>query len=138
MTIEERQELLDLDHLRLLRIGYLISGGVNAFAACIPLIHITLGTLMFLGRFPRPRNADGDLHFIGLFLVIMGSALSGGFAIFAVLKLVTARRLRERRSRTFCLVTAGLTCVELPYGTALGVFTIFVLQRPSVAAMFAD
>src|SRR5579872_1421117 len=134
MTNEERQELLDLEHLRLLRWGYLISGGANAVWALFPLIHITLGTLMLLGRFPGGPTKPGepDARFIGVFLVIIGSAFSAILGTLAVLKLITARKLRERRSKTLCLVTAGVTCIGLPYGTALGVFTFMVLGRPSV------
>ncbi len=137
MTDDERQELLDTEHLRLLRIGYLISGGANAVWACFPLIHITIGILMLSGVFPGPtRPGAPDTLMPGLFFVVIGVAFSSFFAISATLELLAARRLRERRSRTFCLVVAGLTCLGIPYGTALGIFTIIVLGRPSVAQRF--
>lgn len=42
----------------------------------------------------------------------------------------------ERRSLTFCQVVAGLSCLELPYGTLLGVLTFVVAGRPSVGRLF--
>jgi len=36
----------------------------------------------------------------------------------------------------FCLIVAGIICIFMPLGTILGVFTIIVLVRPSVKAMF--
>jgi hypothetical protein len=36
----------------------------------------------------------------------------------------------------FCLVIAAVECIFMPFGTVLGVFTIIVLQRPTVKAMF--
>jgi hypothetical protein len=33
-------------------------------------------------------------------------------------------------------VTACLSCMNVPIGTALGVFAILVLNRPSVKALF--
>jgi hypothetical protein len=35
-----------------------------------------------------------------------------------------------------CMITAGLSCLEMPYGTALGVMTFVVLSRPSVRQEF--
>jgi hypothetical protein len=57
-------------------------------------------------------------------------------AVAAILKLLTAIRLKERRSRVLCLITAGLSCLEIPYGTALGVMTFVVLGRGSVQRLF--
>lgn len=37
---------------------------------------------------------------------------------------------------TFVFVMACVQCANVPFGTALGVFTILVLQRPSVKALF--
>ena len=53
-----------------------------------------------------------------------------------ILLLVAAARLRRRTSRTFCMVVAGISCLFMPIGTVLGVFTIIVLARPTVKALF--
>jgi hypothetical protein len=44
--------------------------------------------------------------------------------------------LRKRRHRTLSFVMACLTCINIPLGTALGVFTLVVLSRPSVKALY--
>jgi hypothetical protein len=36
----------------------------------------------------------------------------------------------------FCLVMAGIACIFMPFGTALGVLTIIVLMRDSVRELF--
>jgi hypothetical protein len=54
----------------------------------------------------------------------------------AALLAVAGRRLKQRRSHTFCLVVAGLTCMNMPLGTVLGVFTLVVLTRPGVREAF--
>jgi hypothetical protein len=33
-------------------------------------------------------------------------------------------------------VTAAISCLEVPYGTLLGVLTFMVMARPSVRALF--
>jgi hypothetical protein len=35
-----------------------------------------------------------------------------------------------------CMVTAGISCLGIPYGTVLGIFTFLVLSRPSAIALF--
>ena len=135
---EDQQATLDLEHLRLLRIGYLISGATNAAWACFPIIHITIGLFMLFGGFPAGPSKPGepDQRFVGLLFIAIGGIISSMFAIGAALKLLAARRIRERRSKTFCLAVAALSCLGIPYGTALGVFTFVVLARPSVAQLF--
>lgn len=44
--------------------------------------------------------------------------------------------LQNLRHRTFCIVMAAITCLSIPIGTILGVFTLVVLLRPSAAALF--
>src|SRR5579884_4230421 len=93
MTDQERQDLLDSEHLRLLWLGYLISGGANAVMALFPLIHITLGLFMIFGAFPAVRGPSNkaDTLIPGLFFVVIGGALSTIFGTLGVLKLMTAK-----------------------------------------------
>lgn len=136
MTENERQQLLDIEHLRLLRIGYLIAGFTNVAFALFPLIHVSVGLAILLGAFPEEPSADAVPRVLGLMFILMGGAVSLIFAVGATLKLVTARRIRQRQSKTFCMVTAALSCLGVPYGTALGVSTFLILARPSVSALF--
>ena len=135
MTPEERQQLLDDEHLRLLRLGYLIGAGANGLFALFPLIHVTVGLMMVTGHSFFPKE-PADSFNPGWFFVVIGAAMSTLFGSIAILKYLTARAIRDRRSKTFCLVAAAITCLGIPYGTALGVLTLMVLNRPSVSAMF--
>jgi hypothetical protein len=134
MSDSERQEILDREHLRLLRLGYFIAAGTNVFWALFPLIHVTLGLMILFGEFGS--GSDTGARSTGVIFVVMGLAISALLAIVAAMKFLTARAIGGRRSRTFCLVTAAITCMAIPYGTALGVFTFLVLSRPSVIAQF--
>jgi hypothetical protein len=62
-----------------------------------------------------------------MFLLMLGAALTKFFA---------GRYIKQRKSRTFCIVVAALGCLEFPYGMVLGVFTFIVLGRQSVAKQF--
>ena len=72
-----------------------------------------------------------------MMFICMGSIFVLGGWAWAILLLVTARKLRARKNRMFCCVIAGITCASVPLGTVLGVFTLVVLMRPSVQALFA-
>ena len=135
VTTEERQQLLDEEHLRLLRLGYLIGAGANGLFALFPLIHVTIGLLMVTGHSFFPKEPPDSFN-PGWFFVAFGLAFSTALATIAVLKYLAARAIRDRRSKTLCLIIAAITCLGVPYGTALGVLTLIVLSRPSVSAMF--
>lgn len=45
--------------------------------------------------------------------------------------------LLQKRNRLFSLIIGGLNCLQIPFGTALGVFTILVLSRDSVRQLYA-
>jgi hypothetical protein len=132
----ERQQLLDEEHLRLLRLVYIILGATYSACAAFPLIYVVFGLVItFAPAHSVQRGVDP--RFLGWVLVVIGFMLTIGFAIFGGLQLYAARCLRLRRSRTLCLVAATLTCLMIPIGTALGVFTFIVLGRPTVQSMFA-
>lgn len=56
--------------------------------------------------------------------------------VVAALSAWTGRCIAARRHYTFCIVIAALTCLSFPLGTALGVFTLIVLTRPTVKGLF--
>jgi hypothetical protein len=76
------------------------------------------------------RWMGGFILAIGLFGLAFGMGL-------AVSLFLVGRWLSARKRLTFCFVVACIQCVNMPLGTLLGVFTIIVLNRPSVRALFA-
>src|SRR5262249_50607541 len=68
------------------------------------------------------------------FYLFMGFILLLGL----VLNVLSGVFLRQRRHRMFSLVIAGLNCFQIPFGTALGVFTIIVLSRESVRELYSE
>ena len=69
-------------------------------------------------------------------MVIGAVGILAGLTL-AVLTVAAGRRLAKYRSHTYCLVVAALLCLFMPLGTALGVFTLIVLMRPSVKQLFS-
>jgi hypothetical protein len=135
ITPEERQSILDDDHLRLLSIGYYILGGTHLVVSFIPLIYIALGALLISTPLEL-YTGEASPEFIGWFFVIIGVVFAVGFLLLGALQLFTGRCLKRRESRTLCLIVAAITCALIPYGTAVGVFTFIVLRRQSVELLF--
>jgi hypothetical protein len=132
---DTRQQILDEDNLRLLRVGYFISAGLTAAASLFLFVY-----LMFISFiFTQVAKSPGDVGFpaaIGRLIAVFGVLLVLFVAGIAVLQFLTGQRLKERRSRTFCMVIAAFTCLSIPWGTFLGVCTFLVLLRPTVQRSF--
>jgi len=135
---EDVQAIRDGDHLRLLSIFYFISAGLSGFFALFPLLYAVMG-LMFLSIPDQLHHAADSPPpaLFGWLLFGIGIGLTILLLAFAVAKLLAGFAIRKRRHRVFVLIVAGFSCLSIPYGTLLGVFSFIVLGRPSVAALFA-
>jgi hypothetical protein len=125
----------DEDHLRLLSIFHYVLAFMDGVAGCFPLIHVSIGIAMLTGAFnagPNPPPPE-----LGLFFAVIGGSISLLFWSLAILKVLAGRWLSQHTHCRFCFVVAVIECLQMPMGTALGVFTILVLSRDSVKALFA-
>ena len=123
----------DEHYLNLLGIFHYVVGGITAFFACFPFIHMVIGIAMISGRLdfrdPPPPVLGWLFVFMSSFFILCGWAL-------AISMIFAGRRLRQRRSHTFCFVFACIECIMMPFGTVLGVFTIIHLSKDSVRQLF--
>ncbi len=135
----------DTEHLKLLSIFWYVSAGLNSIGGCISLFYIGMGAIMLANPEAMASQSNTNPNAanqpppeaIGWMFVGMGGCIMLLSLGMAALAFFTARGLSERRNRTFCMVVAGITCLSIPLGTILGVFTLMVLARPTVAEMFA-
>lgn len=127
----------DAQHLRLLSIFHYVVAGLTFLFGCLPILHVAIGAAMLFRPdiFADGRQAPPPALFGGIFLGI-GLAIMLGMWLFAGLMAAAGRCLAQRRHHLFCLVVAAVECLIPPYGTVLGVFTIIVLSRPAVLALF--
>lgn len=130
---QTRELVKNQEQLRILSICHYVVAGMAALGGCFPIIHLSLGIAMVSGAMGSGRNAPPA--FMGWFFVAFASLFMLGFWTMAVLLFIAGRNLARYTRRTFCFAIA---CLQVPIGTALGVFTIIVLSRPSVKAMFEE
>ncbi len=125
----------DDEHLRLLSIFHYVLGGLSAVFSCFALFYVGLG-LVFLFVPATGKSGEAPPAFVGWFVIAIGAVLLLAGWAFAAGLLYAGRCLAHRVHHTYCLVMAALACMVMPLGTVLGVFTLIVLLRPSVRALF--
>lgn len=132
-------EMIDRDqeHLRLLTMCYYILAGSTALFSLFALIYVAFGMLIASGILPQNQTQHGDPRVVGYVFTAIGAAVFLLGMGIAVLYYSVARGLRNRRWRILCYIMAGLSCLYIPFGTAIGVCTILVLNRPDVKDLFS-
>jgi hypothetical protein len=128
----------DGEYLQILSVLYYVMTGLTALGGCIPTIYMFIGMALLGGASAgsvKPNDQAGMAIAGGVITAITG-LISLIFWVFAYCLYLTGRYLSEGRSPTFCFINACLICMSVPFGTALGVFTIIVLNRPTVKARF--
>ena len=123
----------DEEHLRMLSILYYIWGGLTACFSCLGVVYVIMGGIFMVAASQQqngpPAWFGAIFSIFGVLMVLLIGAMGG-------LTLWTGRNLQQRRRYTLCLIVAGVSCLSVPLGTALGVFTFVVLSRPSVKQLF--
>ncbi len=133
-----RQSIIDEEHLKLLSLGYLISGIMSALAAGLGMMYASVVGIGMRALLQTTHAASGQPPpaFIGWILAAVGISIFLALAGMAVAKFYTVKFLKARKFRVFCMIVAAFTCLDLPYGTILGVCSFLVLSRNSVIRMF--
>ncbi len=129
----------DVEHLRLLSVFHYIVAAFQGLFASFPILHFLMGAFMVFGPLqPASRGGDRFAPALvgGFFMAFAGVWMLFGWTV-AVCIVLAGRNLARHRRHTFCFVVAAVEAAMcMPLGTILGVFTILVLIRPQVKAVF--
>jgi hypothetical protein len=124
----------DDEHLRLLAIFHYIAGAFLAFFGCFAIIYIVLGMLLAAGKLQsNGQSTPNAFGWIFVAVGVVGIVFAWGLATCLFL---SGRYMQRRRHLTFSIVVAAISCLQIPFGTVLGVFTLIVLSRQSVKTMY--
>lgn len=146
----ESQRAVTQERLRLLSLGYYISGAIGAVCVSFLIIHMAVFTAISLvpasvwnnksstqnsvqsdgtpDHYEVHSNAPPAIVFrilagvIGI-IILIGWTL-GGLTIYA------GRCIKLRQRHTFVMTMACVNCIWIPYGTLLGVATFLTLGSP--------
>jgi hypothetical protein len=136
LSADERQSLIDKEHLKLLSIFHFVVAGLALCAMFFLFVHYLMMSQMFSNpnlwkSTPNPPPKDFFKFFIWFYIFFGVIFFTAGF-----FNLLAGLFLLKRRHRIFSLVVAGLNCLQIPFGTILGIFTIMVLSRDSVRKIY--
>jgi hypothetical protein len=136
--IRDDRRRKDNDQINLLSVFHFVFSGLALLGIALLCLHYFLMNYFF--SHPGMWKGTGGLGppkeffeaFIWFYFII-------GFlcAVACVANILSGVFLRQRKHRMFSLVVAGLDCLQIPFGTALGVFTFIVLLRDSVRQSYA-
>jgi hypothetical protein len=137
---EDRQAIVDGEHLRVLAICHYVMGGVACFSSLFPLIYVVVGLALALGgEFANKQpNEPVPPSVVGFAIAAFGGTCVCAGLVVGGLMIYSGRSMQQRRNRTLSLVLAALLCLWIPFGTVLGIFTFIVLMRPSVMWLYDE
>src|SRR6266850_4263722 len=129
----------DEEHLQLLAIFHYVVAGLAALFSFLPLLYTAVGVIFIFAARHGTAKPGEDLppEFLGWIFAVLGSLLFLIGIAMAICILIAGRSLALRKRYLFVVVMACVECLFIPFGTILGVFTIVVLSRESVRALFA-
>jgi hypothetical protein len=113
---------------RILGLCWIVYGVLRLAMTFWLLTFTTAATLMFgalLTRVPDPFSLMSLFHFLYLGVIIW-SAVSGVVGILAGVTILSG----QRSARPLAIAAALLSLSELPFGIALGVYTLVVMVPP--------
>lgn len=131
----------DDEHLRILGLFHYVLAGLSAVAGCGGIVSIVVAAVVIaVPKAMAEQGAEGPppevFSIIGWLWAIIGACSMTAMWAAAVVLFLVAQSLVAHRRRTLCLIVAALECIHVPMGTILGIFTLVVLTRPSVKALF--
>ena len=151
------------ERLKLLSLGYYISGGIGAVLVSFLLFHLIFLTV--LGSLPQSiwdsssrshpaqtqsasiagqpktdskpaiENNGPPVAIFRILAAVIGVVIITGWTLGGM-TIYAGRCISKRKHRTFVLIMAGINCIWIPYGTLLGVATFLTLPTPEALEEF--
>jgi hypothetical protein len=160
-AVDTERQIIALDRLRLLSLGYYISGAIGAAFVSFLLIHFFLllgfsfvpasqwnapapSPGITQGAWPTPFSTASQTSssaqappaiMFRIFAGVIGLIIICGWTLGA-LTAYAGHCIKKRKHKIFIYVMAAINCIWIPYGTLLGIATILLFQWPEVQAQF--
>ena len=108
-----------------------LTAGLIAILCCLPA-----AGLWWLWEGGGVKDSAELLPWLGPVMETIGIVLLVDGWILALLLALAGSFIRKRKHRTFCLVVGALAIPHAPVGSVLGAFSVGILMRPDVEALF--
>ena len=122
-------------HLSTRSILYYVYGALIVLSALGALIFVGIGALI---EHDAMTNMDEPPpRWLASLFKSFGYSLALGIALFGAANILVGYWIARRTSRSASMVVAALNCLSIPFGLALGVFTLITLNDESVQQEYA-
>lgn len=122
------------DRLAVLANAHWVLAGLVFIAAAVPAFYASLGLdLVFNAAAPNTARATA-----GWRILVTGMAWVLAAFAYVLLLITSARAIRLRRRYRLVVVTNLLSCLFVPFGTALGLVALVVLRDAEVRLAFGQ
>jgi hypothetical protein len=122
--------------LKILSICYYIMAGITGAYVLIIGAYVSLVGAM-LTKLPMTGTRGQTIpDFVPSLIAGIGAAMVGLGLLTTAILFGAAWSLPKRRNYPLVMTAAVLNCLQVPFGTALGVFTFVVLNRQGVKESF--
>lgn len=121
-------------HVKILGVLFLVCAGFLALLAiAVPL---GLGLVSFFIGQSGDADASTGIAVMG----IVGSALAAIFGLLAVLWGVCGYGVLKHRpwARIFAIILCAMSLVKIPFGTAFGIYGLWIMFNKETEALFAS
>ena len=136
VTAANEQIFRDREHLKLLALFHTVVGAGTALFSSMFLLHVFMGVAMLTNpHFMGGSSGTAPREAAIVFIAIGSAAVLTGW-IFGALQYYSGRCIAARKHCGFSSVVAAISSFNIPLGTVLGVFTLIVLNRPSVKELY--
>jgi hypothetical protein len=134
----QNQQRRDREHVKLLAIFHFVFAGLALLGVGFLCVYYAIMHTVFSNpeMWKSQQQAMPPKAFLDAFIwfyLFMGVLLLTGLA----LNVLSGLFLWQKRNRLFSLIIGGPNCIQIPFGTALGVFTLLVLSRDSVRELYS-
>ncbi len=137
---QTNEYLINTEQLRLLTLFHYISGGLaivfsSIFILYLLMISMIVNNPQFKQSTQAQMNGVSPADFISIFIYIFGAIITLGI-MYGIAQIIAGNFIKQRKHRLFIIIVAIPNLLFIPYGTLLSIFTLIVLSRPWVVALF--
>lgn len=136
---DEVQARRDDEHLNLLAVFHFVLGGFALLGVGFIVVHYSIMGFFFnnpaMWKEAKSGPPPQEIFQIFVWIYLLMAVI---FVAMGAMNIMSGMFLRKKKNKMFSMVVAGINCLQFPFGTALGVFTIIVLQRASVGLAYDE
>jgi hypothetical protein len=129
------REQKDIEHLQLVAIFHFVIAGLSGLGVPLLFLYYAMMKAVFNDPHLRASGQTPPAEVVTLlfwFFIVAGTIL----LIVCTLNVLSGLFIRQRRHLLFSMIVSGIDCLQVPFGTAVGIFSFIVFSRDFVRTLY--